>query len=415
MLRDLKTLLDAAILGTDGMIGTVKDLYFDDFSWVIRYFVVGTGSWLSARRVLISPLSISAPTDNGRTLASALTQAQVRNSPPIDTDQPVSRQHELDYLRYYGYACYWSGGTWRGHGAHPGSLAKGLGGENVEALRQTDRVENARLDAEADAEHRPHGDYHLRSCETVMTYHVEAIDGDIGHVAGYLLDPTSWAIRYLVVDDPVSVAIKSKANEHSDECFGAPRGSRASIDRDDKPPARGRPDALLPDRSAQLSSAKLSRYERPFDSAHARPQSNQRPGQRLESLLRIAHLIRGAGDIQCGELFIAERTHGWLAERHIDVPVNGAIRTKASKFSGAVKSAPVGIVDIDRCAIRNPKVFGNGCEEAAVAQATGGAIVVELEDLARIAVRKKQGAPVSAKRHAVVQFCGVRFRAKAAV
>jgi hypothetical protein len=36
MLRDLKTLLDASILGTDGMIGTVKDLYFDDFSWVIR-------------------------------------------------------------------------------------------------------------------------------------------------------------------------------------------------------------------------------------------------------------------------------------------------------------------------------------------------------------------------------------------
>jgi hypothetical protein len=162
--------------------------------------VVGTGSWLSARRVLISPLSISAPTDNGRNLTSVLTQAQVRNSPPIDTDQPVSRQHELDYLRYYGYACYWSGGTWRGHGAHPGSLAKGLGGENVEAMRQTDRVENARLDAEADAEHRPHGDHHLRSCETVMTYHVEAIDGDIGHVAGYLLDPTSWAIRYLVVD-----------------------------------------------------------------------------------------------------------------------------------------------------------------------------------------------------------------------
>ena len=200
MLCDMTTLLDRPIRATDGVIGEVKDIYFDDSTWVIRYFVVETGSWLSTRRVLISPLSIATPMNSGRTLICGLTQAQVRDSPAIDTDQPVSRQHELDYLRYYGYACYWSGGGLWGRGAHPGSLATGLEGESLETLRHTERVENAHLDAAADAAHRPHGDHRLRSCNTVKVYHVEATDGDIGHVAGYLLDPACWAIRYLVVD-----------------------------------------------------------------------------------------------------------------------------------------------------------------------------------------------------------------------
>ena len=200
MLRDLKSLIDTSIEATDGMIGSVKDLYFDDRAWVIRYFVVETGSWLSARRVLISPVSIDARPGRRGNLSATLTKAQVRDSPAIDTNQPVSQQHELSYLRYYGYACYWSGGGLWGRGAHPGSQASGLDGESTQAIRRADRDENAHLDAEADAEHRPRGDHHLRSCNTVMVYHVAATDGDVGHVAGYLIDPATWAIRYLVVN-----------------------------------------------------------------------------------------------------------------------------------------------------------------------------------------------------------------------
>jgi hypothetical protein len=74
-----------------------------------------------------------------------------------------------------------------------------LQSESRTALQGVERVENARQDTAADAQHRPHDDHHLRSCNVVMIYHVEATDGDIGHVAGYLLDPTTWAIRYLVV------------------------------------------------------------------------------------------------------------------------------------------------------------------------------------------------------------------------
>ena len=56
MLRNVKDLRGYALRATDGAIGRVEDFYFDDEDWGIRYLVVNTGSWLSDRRVLISPI-----------------------------------------------------------------------------------------------------------------------------------------------------------------------------------------------------------------------------------------------------------------------------------------------------------------------------------------------------------------------
>jgi hypothetical protein len=61
MLRSMKDLENYAINATDGLIGRIKDFYFDDDAWVIRYLVVDTGSWLSSRKVLISPISVCQP------------------------------------------------------------------------------------------------------------------------------------------------------------------------------------------------------------------------------------------------------------------------------------------------------------------------------------------------------------------
>ena len=85
-----------AIRATDGIVGHVKDFYFDDKPWVIRYLVVDTGPWLSSREVLISPISIGHPNWTEKILPVSITKEQVENSPAIDTDKPVSRQHERD-------------------------------------------------------------------------------------------------------------------------------------------------------------------------------------------------------------------------------------------------------------------------------------------------------------------------------
>ncbi len=197
MLRNTKDLHHYTIAATDGEIGHVRDFYFDDDAWTIRYIVADTGSWLLNRRVLISPISVKHPNWAERTLAVSITKAQVQHSPDIETDKPVSRQHEVAYMGYYGYPYYWAGeGLWGG-GFYPFALAPDYAdyaGYPVD--RDRDAVRSSRFER---TRHRK-DDPHLRSCKAVTGYHLHATDGDIGHVSGYLVDDETWAIRYVVVD-----------------------------------------------------------------------------------------------------------------------------------------------------------------------------------------------------------------------
>lgn len=201
MLRSFTAFRECTIGATDGDIGQVKDLYFDDQSWTARYFVVDTGSWLSGRTVLVSPIAMRQADWPAHRLPAALTREQVRNSPGIDTDKPVSRQHEVEMLGYYGYAYYWGGtGSWGGGMAptalDPGSAASLGNAVGPQAVAdQGDQASRARQ-----REDQREDDTHLRSCSAVVGYHIAATDGEVGHVEGYLIDDETWTIRYLVVD-----------------------------------------------------------------------------------------------------------------------------------------------------------------------------------------------------------------------
>lgn len=199
MLRSMNDLEGYAIRATDGPVGHVKDFYFDDQAWVVRYIVVETGSWLLSRKVLISPIAIGQPDRTEKVLPVSITREQVKNSPDIDTDKPISRQHEMQYFGYYGYyPYYWGGaGIWGG-GAYPGAMLTGVGYAGSGAEYLAAQADQARVARET-GQHQD-DDPHLRSGNAVMKYHIEASDGGIGHVQGLLLDEETWAIRYLIVD-----------------------------------------------------------------------------------------------------------------------------------------------------------------------------------------------------------------------
>ncbi len=195
MLRQSKDLQDLNIVATDGAIGEVEDLYFDDQTWAIRYLVVDAGSWLSSRKVLISPIAAGKPDWSDMLLPVSLTREQVKNSPDIDTDMPVTRQHESDYLDYYNYPYYWGGmGLW-GSGGYPYMLVPGDAGYGPAAATRAEAEVAQARQRQIERESDPH----LRSCKAVVGYHIEASDGEIGHVQGLLVDEESWAIRYMVV------------------------------------------------------------------------------------------------------------------------------------------------------------------------------------------------------------------------
>ena len=198
-MRKLADLEGYAIGATDGVIGEVTDFLLDDEAWVVRYLVVYTGTWLSNRRVLISPIAIGEPAWGDRVLRVPMSREQVRNSPDVNTDKPVSRQYELGYFDYYGYYPYYWGfsGLWAA-GDNPGALRSRFSEGKTDVEPNTVAADRARIVLEAD-QHR-NDDPHLRSANTLKHYHVHASDGEIGHVQGMLLDETTWAIRYLIVN-----------------------------------------------------------------------------------------------------------------------------------------------------------------------------------------------------------------------
>lgn len=185
MLHGIKELRGFSVEGSDGVIGRVRDFYFDDQDWLVRFFVVDTGAWLQQRRVLIAPAAFGKVDWHARRLPVALTRERVGNSPDIDTQKPVSRQHEMEQYTYYGFPLPWGGpGVWR-NGMPAGPTAA----EQAQFVERQLQLQRERGD-----------DPHLRGCDAVMRYHVHAIDGEIGHVDGLVVDDETWAIRYIIVN-----------------------------------------------------------------------------------------------------------------------------------------------------------------------------------------------------------------------
>jgi uncharacterized protein YrrD len=191
MLRKLNGLKGYAIKASDDEVGNVREAYFDDEHWAIRYLVVDTGSWLSRHSVLISPYAIQAIDDDAETIQVNLTREQVANSPDIDTHKPVSRQIEGEFSDSYGYGNYWTGPELWGSGGYPVlPLPESVGIPPVQ-----DRPQEV---AERAADNPD--DIHLRSSARVDGYHISGKDGEIGHVDDFIFDDESWALRYFVVN-----------------------------------------------------------------------------------------------------------------------------------------------------------------------------------------------------------------------
>lgn len=168
----------------DSTLGQCSDFLFDDQHWTIRYMVADTRRWLPGRKVLVSPIAMSDPESDAKTLPLSLTKQQVQDSPSLEEHAPVSRRFEREFTQYYNYGWYWTGpGLW-GATPYPGPL-----------LRPPEVTAAAGATPEGREEDR-----NLRSVNEVTGYYIQASDGELGHVDDFLIDGRTWTIRYLVVD-----------------------------------------------------------------------------------------------------------------------------------------------------------------------------------------------------------------------
>jgi hypothetical protein len=180
MLSKAKTLQGYPLQNTnDETIGKIKEFYFDDPHWTVRYLVADTGNWLTGRQVLISPYALVAVNHDHQNIVTDLTKKQIEDSPSLDSDKPVSHQFEQAYYGHYGWPMYWGGPyAW---GPYP-------------------YIERDREKWKSFTQAKKTWDHHLRSTYGVSGHHIQALDGEIGHVQDFIIDDETWAIRYLIVD-----------------------------------------------------------------------------------------------------------------------------------------------------------------------------------------------------------------------
>ena len=179
MLTKIKDLTGYTLHCRDGMIGRVKEFYFDDLHWTIRYLIADTGSWLAERRVLLSPYALISVNKINKQVAIGLTKKQIEESPPLPLDKPVSQQFETAYYEYYGWPLYWEGAYAWGH--HP------------IIIRDPEKRKSTNSGGKP-------WNPHLSSTLSVKGYHIQTLDGEIGHVKDCIIDDRTWAISYMVVD-----------------------------------------------------------------------------------------------------------------------------------------------------------------------------------------------------------------------
>ncbi|MFW6158836.1 MAG: PRC-barrel domain-containing protein [Planctomycetota bacterium] len=176
MLRSLRKVLGYRVHAVDAEFGQVEDVYFDDYLWTVRYFVVDTVGLFGEGPVLISPQSVGDPEWEEKVVPVSLSREQIESSPDIDADLPVSRQHEAELAAHFDWSPYW---------VPPGDDETELMTPPVPEAEELPKVS---------------GDPDLRSLREVVDYHVRASDGEVGHVHDLIADTRNWVVRYLVVD-----------------------------------------------------------------------------------------------------------------------------------------------------------------------------------------------------------------------
>jgi hypothetical protein len=133
--------------------------------------VVDVGNWLKRRDVVLPITALEKPVWANKTCCAHLTKDQVRNSPDVDTEMPVSRQQELAMRDYFGPLASWFDSTY-GLSNMPTGMKYPV--HTAEVL-------------------------HLRSTSHMLGYHVRATDGEFGILEGFVMDEASWHLGYLDV------------------------------------------------------------------------------------------------------------------------------------------------------------------------------------------------------------------------
>lgn len=186
MLYLTSTLQSCNVHATDGEMGKVKDIYFDDHDWAIRYAQVDTHKWLPARNVYVSPSSFKGVNKDEGLVEVNHTKETIKNSPTIPADSEISTANEASLTEYYGWNRYWMGGGLWGASDRP----------VVPQIPAQDAENTARR---SEMEMSENTNYVLLNESDTIGMKVHGHDGNMGEITDLVFDDDNWKIQYLAV------------------------------------------------------------------------------------------------------------------------------------------------------------------------------------------------------------------------
>jgi hypothetical protein len=181
MKQSLKKLKNFSLKAIDGEKGKVKNFLFDEKDWTIRYFEADIGNFFSDKRVLIPIHHLGLTDTEDKHFIVNLRVEDIKNSPDLDYDLPVSRQYEASLLQYYQVEPYWPEAV-AGYAGRESLLHPGYGFRTPQSAGRVEETTS------------------LRSFSEVSGYYIKAIDDQFGHLEDLIVDDKTWHILYAVID-----------------------------------------------------------------------------------------------------------------------------------------------------------------------------------------------------------------------
>ncbi len=181
MKRSLKNLTGYALEGNDGTQGKVKDLLFDEETWIVRYVDADIEGIRDHQRVLIPRFFLATPDWQEKKIRVDLNKKEIASCPDIDEKSPVSREYEKELNKHFHIEDYWP------------SMYTVPAGAGVFYPPRPIRIPSRLVDEEK-------LETSLRSFREVRDYSIRGNDDRFGQVEDLIMDDVDWQVVYLIVD-----------------------------------------------------------------------------------------------------------------------------------------------------------------------------------------------------------------------
>lgn len=181
MLHSLNNINNYKVIAADGEMGFCKDFLFNDEDWNLHYLLADTHKWLpGGKKLLIHTSAIQKVDTKNKEVRICLTKRELKDSPSLLANEPISRAYEKTYMCYFDYATY-----------HVGPIPLDSYFTGV----HTERVKIAAAPDEPDSEKN-----HIHSAHFVEDYTLDVANKLYGHIVDFVFDDVEWDIKFLAIE-----------------------------------------------------------------------------------------------------------------------------------------------------------------------------------------------------------------------